>query len=268
MAETQLSDAAALELSGTTDADTGVQYPERSLNNWAAAFFRWVAQTIKAFATANHFRIHEVDGNPDAVGIRGGRTKCAGVLATYATTETLIDSLADNDTTYIYLYVDGSGTTQISSSLDAVGWPTSAHLRLAEVTMAAGAITAILDRRAEGWWNTDASRPNVFTHTANGSVIGRDSGSVHTNNGAAGTVTLSLPPAVAGLRFRFLLRAAQEFRLNPSGTETIALPSTGVQGGAGKYLVADAVGEWVELLCVVAGTWDAVGYAGTWAHEP
>lgn len=61
--------------------------------------------------------------------------------------------------------------------------------------------------------------------------------------------------------------AAQELRIDPSGTETIALPSTGAQGGAGKYLTADAVGEWVRLLCVKAGQWQVTGYAGTWAHE-
>jgi hypothetical protein len=30
---------------------------------------------------------------------------------------------------------------------------------------------------------------------------------------------------------------------------------------------ADAVGEWVRLLCVKAGQWQVIGYAGTWAHE-
>ncbi len=48
---------------------------------------------------------------------------------------------------------------------------------------------------------------------------------------------------------------------------TIALPSTGAQGAAGKYLSADAVGEWVRLLCVKAGQWQVAGYAGTWTAE-
>ena len=60
---------------------------------------------------------------------------------------------------------------------------------------------------------------------------------------------------------------AQELRIDPSGTETIALPSSGAQGAAGKYLTADAVGEWVKLVCVKAGQWQVEGYAGTWAHE-
>lgn len=34
-----------------------------------------------------------------------------------------------------------------------------------------------------------------------------------------------------------------------------------------KLLTADAVGEWVRLLCVKAGQWQVAGYLGTWAHE-
>lgn len=39
------------------------------------------------------------------------------------------------------------------------------------------------------------------------------------------------------------------------------------EGAAGKYLSADAVGEWVRLLCVKAGQWQVAGYAGTWTAE-
>ncbi len=34
-----------------------------------------------------------------------------------------------------------------------------------------------------------------------------------------------------------------------------------------KVLGADAVGEWVRLLCVKAGQWQVTGYAGTWTAE-
>lgn len=36
---------------------------------------------------------------------------------------------------------------------------------------------------------------------------------------------------------------------------------------ASTNLTADAVGEWVKLLCVKTGQWHVAGYAGTWAHE-
>lgn len=93
------------------------------------------------------------------------------------------------------------------------------------------------------------------------------SGGVFTNEGASGAAVFALGPAAVGVELTFMVMAAQELRIDPSGSETIALPSSGAQGAAGKYLTADAVGEWVTLLCVKAGQWQVAGYAGTWAHE-
>jgi len=93
------------------------------------------------------------------------------------------------------------------------------------------------------------------------------SGGVFTNEGATGAAVFALGPSAVGVELTFVVMAAQELRIDPSGTETIALPSSGAQGAQGKYLTADAVGEWVRLLCVKAGQWQTVGYAGTWAHE-
>lgn len=92
-------------------------------------------------------------------------------------------------------------------------------------------------------------------------------GHVVSNAGASGAVTFTLPPAVPGMKVDALVEAAQELRLDPSGTQTIALPSTGVQGASGKYLTANAIGEKVQLVCVTANTWDVLGYSGTWEAE-
>lgn len=107
----------------------------------------------------------------------------------------------------------------------------------------------------------------VESHTADDTLTAAESGSVHTNAGASGTVTLALPAAAVGLEFFFGVRVAQELRIDPAGTETISLPSTGVPGAAGKYLTANAAGETVHLLCVAAGTWAVMGYTGTWTAE-
>ena len=93
------------------------------------------------------------------------------------------------------------------------------------------------------------------------------SGGVFTNEGATGAAVFALGPSAVGVELTFVVMAAQELRIDPSGTETIALPSTGAQGAQGKYLTADAVGEWVKLACVKTGQWQVEGYAGTWAHE-
>lgn len=108
---------------------------------------------------------------------------------------------------------------------------------------------------------------SVTAHTADFDLEAIDNGTFHTNAGAAGAVVCNLPAATVGLHFGFGIGAAQELRLNPDGTETISLPSSGVPGGAGKYLSADAIGESVFLVCVVAGNWSVFGYTGTWTAE-
>lgn len=110
--------------------------------------------------------------------------------------------------------------------------------------------------------------PIEFTaKTANYTVTTNDSGSGFTNTGAAGAITFALPAATVGLNYYFRVSVAQELRIDPNGTETISLPSTGVPGAAGKYLTADAIGETVRLICAVAGTWSVFGYTGTWTAE-
>lgn len=93
------------------------------------------------------------------------------------------------------------------------------------------------------------------------------SGGIFTNEGATGAAVFALSPATVGTSLTFHVMAAQELRIDPSGTETIALPSTGAQQAAGKYITADAVGEWVKLVCVKTGQWQVEGYAGTWGVE-
>lgn len=108
---------------------------------------------------------------------------------------------------------------------------------------------------------------DVEAHTANDTLTAEENGTAHTNTGAAGAVTLTLPAAVVGLHFYFGVGAAQALRIDPNGSETISLPSNGVPGAAGKYLEADAVGESVHLMCLKAGNWSAMAAHGTWTAE-
>lgn len=114
---------------------------------------------------------------------------------------------------------------------------------------------------------SDGSQSTVEAHTAGDTLTVAESGSIHSSVGAAGTITLVLPAATVGLNYKFYVGAAQELRIDPDGTETISLPSTGVPGAAGKYLTANAIGETVELVCCNAGTWGVFGFTGTWTAE-
>lgn len=108
----------------------------------------------------------------------------------------------------------------------------------------------------------------VEAKTANYTVVAAtDNGKVFTTQGASAAVTFALPAATVGQVYEFAVGVAFELRLDPNGTETIALPSTGAQSAAGKYITADAIGEHVRIMCVRAGRWDVAGYVGTWTAE-
>lgn len=108
----------------------------------------------------------------------------------------------------------------------------------------------------------------VEAATADRTVLAAEcDGRVFTTVGAAGTVVFAVPAAKLGMELRFRVGAAQELRIDPNGTEVIALPSTGVAGAAGKYLTANADGETVHLVCTKAGTWSVFGFTGTWTAE-
>lgn len=111
--------------------------------------------------------------------------------------------------------------------------------------------------------------PEATAVTSDKTVTTAESGMTFTTVGATGTVTFTLPAATtaAKQKYRFRVGAAQELRLDPDGTETIALPSTGVQGAAGKYLTANADGETVDIECTKDGQWSVFGYTGTWTAE-
>lgn len=93
-------------------------------------------------------------------------------------------------------------------------------------------------------------------------VAGTDNGKTFTNEGAGAAVTFALPAATVGQWYRFVAKAAQEIRIDPNGTETIALAS-GVQQAAGAYITFDAIGERVSIECVKAGCWETSEAVGT-----
>lgn len=110
----------------------------------------------------------------------------------------------------------------------------------------------------------------VEHHTADATLTAAECGTLHTNKGAGGAISLTLPAASAanlGLRYRFYVGAAQQLKVEPNGTDVISLPSSGVAEAAGDYIVADAIGETVEVVAVDTGVWAVYGFTGTWTGQ-
>lgn len=149
MAELQLTDQQATALAGTTDATTGTVYPASGVDPWLPARNRIDSQLLAVALHTNNLRVYEVDGNADAVAVRPGRVVLGNVIYAYAGLDPAVDGLTDNDTTYVWAADNGSGALLVSSAIDGTGWPNAPHVKLAEVTMASGVITGIVDRRPE-----------------------------------------------------------------------------------------------------------------------
>ena len=100
-----------------------------------------------------------------------------------------------------------------------------------------------------------------------GAINAAMAGAIVDNTPSGSAAVFNLPAALVGMEFYFYVLAAFALRINPDGTETIGLPSSGAQQAAGKYIEADAVGEYVHIACVKAGQWETLDYRGTWTVE-
>lgn len=86
---------------------------------------------------------------------------------------------------------------------------------------------------------------------------------VFSNDGASGVTTFTLPPALRGKEAHFSVRAAQELRVDPNGTEVIK-GINGSFGSPGNYISSNKNGDWLHLKVIDNGTWTATGF-GSWS---
>lgn len=110
--------------------------------------------------------------------------------------------------------------------------------------------------------------PDVEHHTADDTLLLAESGSIHTNLGEDGVVTLTLPAsAPAGTNFTFVVMVAQELRIKISATSKKfyygGVISTD-DGGGDLFMTADDEAEHITLMADGNGDWFALNAAGTW----
>lgn len=80
-----------------------------------------------------------------------------------------------------------------------------------------------------------------------------------TNTKADGAVVFTLPAATAGMRLTGVVGVAQGLTLDLPTGNTIAGNAT-----SGQTFTADALGESIQLICLVDGRWDVLAKTGTW----
>ena len=132
-------------LVGTRHPATGIEYPPNGLQ----PYYHWLIRVLHLLSESSlgALRVAGDDSSNTAIQVSPSRVSVSGVSLSYS--GEVIDLAAfNNDTVYVWLR-NNSGAPGVGVNADSGGWPGVAHIKLAEVTLAGGAITDILDRRME-----------------------------------------------------------------------------------------------------------------------
>lgn len=261
MAETYPSDNELLNIQ--SDSETGVEYIPTGTAPYYLEFRKLLYRLLLATRRANDLRVYD-EGGLD-IGVKSGKFWLGTELVSYEGSSG--NTLAD-DKQNIYIYLDSACSLVTNEYTSFPDMATTPHIRLAIVSTSEGNIASITDCRmghnimmpcgAGGTKNT------IEAHTSDDTLTAAESGSVHTNFGATGIVTLTLPAsAPAGTVFTFAIQAVQELRVEP-GTATIRDDSGQT---ADKYKSADAIGECLMVVADSNGDWVTIAKNGTWTEE-
>jgi len=110
------------------------------------------------FEAAAALNVYMPDTDKDSVKVAPGRYQWMGTENTYSgSSET---SLTDDDVNYIWM--DSENTAHFG--VDGDGWPDYPHIKIAEVTMSSGLITAIVDRRPILGKRNDPTYADIVVH--------------------------------------------------------------------------------------------------------
>jgi hypothetical protein len=260
MAEVYPSDSELLNLQ--SDGETGVEYIPTGTAPYYLHFRKLLHRLLLATRRANDLRVYD-EGGLD-IGVKTGKFWLGTELVSYggSTGNTLADNKAG-----IYVYLDAQGTLITDEDASFPSMTATPHVRLAIVSTSGGDITSVVDCRTGHNvvpYAAGGIRKSIEAHTANDVLAPAESGSVHTNLGAATVVTLTLPSAAAqGTVFTFAVQSAHELRVAPGAA---AIRDDSGQT-AGKYRSAAGVGASLALAADANGDWATIAKNGTWTQE-
>jgi hypothetical protein len=121
----------------------------------------------------------------------------------------------------------------------------------------------------------EAADGGVITHTAGlktqhvvaprtsaTSPAAADSRTVYTNEGTASQLAVTLPAAVAGLSYTFVVQDTDGIQLTAAAGDTIRV--AGSVSSSGGTATASAVGDTITIIAINATEWIAIASHGTW----
>lgn len=88
-------------------------------------------------------------------------------------------------------------------------------------------------------------------------------GRVLTNNGASGTIAITLPVSKVGIVLSFCLLESLAVQITPNAADHIV--PVGI--AANKYITANVRGSFITLRCRESGFWDMENMSGTWTSQ-
>lgn len=261
MAEVYPSDNTLLNIQ--SDNETGVEYIPTGTSPYYLHFRKLLYRLILATKRANDLRVYD-EGGLD-IGVKEGKFWLGTELISYDGSSG--NTLAD-DKQNIYLYLDSSGALVTDEYDSFPNMATEPHIRLAIATTSSGDINSVTDCRAGHNiivpYGAGGVKRDIEAHISNDTLTAAESGSVHTNLGATGTITLTLPAsAPEGTVFIFAVQAAQQLRIDPGAA---AIRDSSGQT-ADKYKSADAIGECLTVVADSNGDWATIAKNGTWTEE-
>jgi len=267
--ELALTSAQAAALSGTTETNTGTIFCTIGDAEYYTEDYSKEAINNRILQTVNELRVVK-DGDL-TYGVWSGLFRNGLNVVSYAGAAT--QALTDDATNYIYLTATGTLTK------NTTGFPTDGTRHVPLATIATGSASAaavsgeynfvdITDYRGRAIFSVmggeqveantaGVGSPNVLTAAETGKVL--------TNEGAGALNYHTLPTAVAGLTFTFVVDDANGIRITAASGDTIRIGAT-VSKAAG-YIDSTTVGDTVVLIAVNATEWYAVPATGTWTVE-
>jgi hypothetical protein len=261
MAEVYPTDNELLNIQA--DGETGVEYIATGTAPYYLEFRKLLYRLLLAAKRANDLRVYD-EGGLD-IGVKVGKFWLGTELVSYegSSGSTLADDKAN-----IYIYLDSSASLVIDEYDSFPDMATTPHVRLAIVSTSGGDIDLITDCRSGHNvvvpYGAGGVKKVVEEHASDDTLMLAESGSVHSNLGATGIVTLVLPAsAPAGTVFSFAVQAAYELRIDPGAA---AIRDNSGQT-ADKYKSADTVGASLSLIADSSGDWATIGKDGTWTEE-